>query len=279
MLLSLLAGMSFFSSYGKPKVIYRSTQVARAPGGDDFQLALRESLGFFDDIPVHAWQRMKNITKEHVYHSKKHHSDDKMKEQIYFASNWDPDFSCQFQVSMGQTESDGHKWVCDPHRLEEKDDCLIFSVGSNAQFEFEIDLQRHLPNCEIHIFDPTDYSKEMWENGLNGTNYHAWGLQSEKSQGYETLLESMQLLGLTGRRIDIFKIDCEGCELYTHKDLLSQDIRQILVEVHGLNERTEPFFKDVHDAGYAIFHKEPNLYAKGTCIEFAFLKLAMEFFQ
>ena len=130
----------------------------------------------------------------------------------------------------------------------------------------------------------------MTNAGLNGTNFHAWGIQSsygepvpitEKTQGLRFLSfpESMELLGLTGRRIDILKIDCEGCELTTHKDLLSQDIGQILVEVHELHGTTEPFFQDMHDAGYVTFHKEPNLYTNGQCIEIAYLKLSKEYFE
>ena len=51
------------------------------------------------------------------------------------------------------------------------------------------------------------------------------------------------------------------------KDLLDQNLRQILIEVHGVKKLTEPFFKDLHKEGYAIFHKEPNLYTKGSSIE------------
>ena len=280
--LSLLVAYFFLSLIPKVTNTSISTEVARVPRGDDFQLALEESLGFFADTPAHEWQRMKNITRGRVYHSRPLGKADKP--TVYFASNWDPDFSCRFEESIGQTLSDGHKWVCDPHRLEVKEDCLVFSIGSNGNFAFEMDIQSHLPNYEIHTFDFTDYSKGMWENGLNGTNFHAWGLQSsslkkpETGPRFESLQETMELLGLSGRRIDIFKIDCEGCELTLHKDLLSQDIRQILVEVHGLNENTEPFFKDIHDAGYVMFHKEPNLYTEGKCIEIAYLKLAKEYF-
>ena len=276
-----------------------SGSIASGTERDDFQLAFRESLGFFDDIPAVNWRRMKDISKGRIHHSEvlRRSADTRSRAEIiaenpkiYYASNWDPDFSCQFEDSIGQTESDGHKWVCDPHRLADKEDCLIYSIGSNGVFDFELDLQRRLPNCEIHIFDPTDYSRGMWKSGLNGTNYHAWGFESsygkpvpvsKKNEGLRFLSfpESMKLLGHTGRRIDILKIDCEGCEWSTHKDILDQNIRQILVEVHGVHKMTEQFFQDLYDEGYVIFHKEPNAYSPQACLEFAFLKLAKEYFQ
>ena len=91
--------------------------------------------------------------------------------------------------------------------------------------------------------------------------------------------ESTTLLGHTGRMIDIFKIDCEGCEWSAHKDILDQNIRQILVEVHGFTKMTEQFFQDFHDEGYVIFHKETNKYTDGGCTEYSFLKLAKEYLQ
>jgi hypothetical protein len=250
----------------------------------DYGLAFRESLGFFDDISTDHWKIIKAISKGRVHHLKKLGGYDK-----FYAENWDPDFSCQFENSIGQNESDGHKWVCDPHRFRKLPNCLIYSIGCNGQFEFELDMHRVAPNCEIHIFDPTDYSQKMRENGLNGDHYHAWGLkpssdydesslpENVKGLTFKTLTESMEQLGHLGRRVDVFKIDCEGCEWKSYPDFLDHDLRQILIEVHGSNE--PKFFEAMANAGYVIFHKEPNLFTDGQGIEFAMLKMAKEFFQ
>jgi hypothetical protein len=87
----------------------------------------------------------------------------------------------------------------------------------------------------------------------------------------------MEQLGHLGRRVDVFKIDCEGCEWKSYPDFLDHDLRQILIEVHGSNE--PKFFEAMANAGYVIFHKEPNLFTDGQGIEFAMLKMAKEFFQ
>jgi hypothetical protein len=101
-------------------------------------------------------------------------------------------------------------------------------------------------------------------------------------------------LGHGGRRVDIFKIDCEGCEYDTYEGWFEAgiDIRQIQAELHPespnmhfANQATLPhrkrqlpkaqlFFIELTKRGYEIFHKEPNtLGCQGNCIEFAFLKL------
>jgi len=270
--------------------------IAMVPRGaqSDFQLALHESLGFFNDIPARKWKIKKSSSKQLVYeHSKTAASgtEDDISAQMYYERNWDPEFSCSFEASIGVAGSDGEKWVCDPHRLTDRKDCLVYSIGSNGNFDFEEDLHRRLPNCEIHIFDPTDHSQAMWNRGLDGSNFHAWGLESSYGQPipssnlvlgnlaglrFLSLPKTMEALGHVGRRIDILKIDCEGCEWSTYKDVLEQDIRQVLVEVHFVNDLTEPYFNAFHDEGYVIFHKEPNVLNR-ACVEFGFLKLAKEF--
>ena len=81
------------------------------------------------------------------------------------------------------------------------------------------DLLGHM--CEIHIFDPGNYERPA---GLADKNmhYHKWGLTSSYSDEYKaragreyySFPEIRRRLGHENRKIDIFKIDCEGCEWY-----------------------------------------------------------------
>lgn len=273
-----------------------STSASTAKNRDDFATAYRESLGFFDDITEEQWEIRKKITNGRIHRSPRMNTIPNTW-ATYWQTNWDPDFACFNEDSIGGSK-DGHKWICDPHRLRKKDDCLVYSFGSNNDFSFERDFAAALPNCEVHVFDPTDYSTQMKAEGINAT-YHAWGMKASytaernttetkysrkygrKLEGmvFKTIKQTMAALGHKGRRIDIFKIDCEGCEWNSYRDFLEVDIRQMLIELHDWTYTTDDFFQDFHDAGYAVFHKEPNIqFSAGSCVEYAFIKLAKDFF-
>jgi len=277
----------------------------------DLDVAGHDSFGFFHGIPQDIWEIRKHLTLSTRH--RKHTGLDpvgKVSPQQYFQENWEPDFSCFNEKPLGNM-GDGHKWVCDPHRVEalaaeakttkgNDDDCLVYSVGSNGQFDFETDVQANMPSCEIHVFDFADFSGKIPPN-LN-LSYHVWGLKPSyktelrnsvhfkyanhalweggtKGGIFKTIQETVTQLGHEGRKIDIFKIDCEGCEYYSYKDWLQVDLRQILIEVHMTPDVTDSFFAEIHDANYAMFHKEPNIqYGGGKCVEFSFIKLAPSFF-
>jgi len=104
--------------------------------------------------------------------------------------------------------------------------CLVCSFGSNANFEFEEAMLKIAPNCEVRIFDPTDYSTSAHFKRLKAAcpdkmHCHAVGLKSGcsaanksgvraglfssiwfkffKATGkYETLQEIMEQLGHEG---------------------------------------------------------------------------------
>jgi len=174
--------------------------------------------------------------------------------------------------------------------------CVIYSIGSNGHYEFEMGMQRALGvgTCDIHIFDPGNYEGRMPSALRDGNHtwYHQWGLSRQnKEEGHapdpnskwQGLRDIVQMLGHGHREsIDIFKIDCENCEWKTYQDWLEPDMprmRQILVEVHKAPGNVALDFFDKHEEqGYVRFHKEPNIqYNDGSCVEYAFLGLEKEF--
>jgi hypothetical protein len=274
--------------------------------GDSFSQALWDSLGFFDDIPNSLWANQKEVAINRRHHR---FPNDVRREiessRAWYQTNWDPDFSCPVEDMLGDN-GDGHKWVCDPHRLERqskeriargKSGCLVYSIGSMGVFDFERDVKKVMPSCEVHVFDITNFTDRIPE-GLD-LHFHGWGLKAsyelpaDLQQGiwqqtnmndatFKTIQETVKELGHEGRSIDIFKIDCEGCEWRSYKDWLMDDvdIRQIQVEVHGTPAVAPQFFQDIHDANFVMFHKEPNIqYSDGSCVEFSFLKMASSFFR
>ncbi|CAJ1959237.1 unnamed protein product [Cylindrotheca closterium] len=296
----------------------------------DYQLAKEQSYGFFQDISEANWRRLQQISSEHQPHM---YPDNPLKftdlerrgtTPSWYQTNYEPDFSCQFERRVGgNSNGDGPKWVCDPHRITENyrrqrnggdNKCLVYSIGSNGDFQFETGLQQLLgPGvCEIHIFDMDDYSNEMKEwskkHNVADLHFHQWGLttaataveENETGKGnaaktiapvskdykYRSIANIVQSLGHSKReQIDIFKIDCESCEWDTFEEWLDPAtmprLQQILIELHrSPPTKVLPFFDTLRAKGYVTFHKEPNIqHSQGNCIEYAFLKLAPSFFQ
>ena len=288
---------------------------------NDFKLAYDQSFGFFDDISSDHWRIYQQIVSEYIPH--KNPADPRefvpghsVRKQSWFNSprafyqtNYEPNFSCAFERRIGGNgNGDGPKWVCDPHRLkrisqqrklQNKGGCLVYSIGSNGDYQFESGLQTMLGSpdiCEIHIFDFGDFEEKM-PKGLN-LHYHRWGIEQgndngrenisvediEKGKQFYSLAETVKLLGHDSRdTIDIFKIDCEKCEWRTWKNWFGPSmpmLQQILVETHATpKDYVLPFFNGIMDNGYVMFHKEPNIqFAGGDAMEFAFLKLNNAFF-
>ena len=133
------------------------------------------------------------------------------------------------------------------------------------------------PDCEIHTFDFGDYSKGARDAG--GVHYHQVGVGQDAPPQFKSVSTIVQELGHGGRVIDIFKIDCEGCEWQTAQHWFHSNVtlRQIQVELHGSDiQNTPKFFDLMYENNYVIFHKEPNIAYPGA-IEYAFIKLSPEF--
>lgn len=118
-----------------------------------------------------------------------------------------------------------------------------------------------------------------------------WGFKSTYDTAYKPVVnygeffsveETLEKLGHQGRTIDIFKIDCEYCEWYCFEDWFNLDIRLLLVETHGLPNKTKTaldYFYGFQKANFYLYHKEPNIHpkAKGEGIEWAYIKLHPDF--
>ena len=120
-----------------------------------YEVARRDSGGLFTDIDVHAWMLMKDRVKNRInYHVGPAHGIHNPAQ--WYQENFEPDFTCAHERRIGDPPSgDGPKWVCDPHRIRAKPDCLVYSVGSQGNFMFENAVRKQIgKHCEIHTFDP-----------------------------------------------------------------------------------------------------------------------------
>ncbi|KAL3780118.1 hypothetical protein ACHAW5_005756 [Stephanodiscus triporus] len=247
------------------------------------ELAMEESNGFFDDIPEEEWERLRNIAHDMQPNAKGDPSDASVGPFAWYQENYEPEFSCRHEQRVGR-KGDGGKWVCDPHRIELKGggDCLVYSVGSSGDASFEAAILDDISSgCEIHVFDFGDFAQTVADQTGHSPNvhYHQWGLSSRTEGRYKSFTDTLSELGHVNRTIDVFKIDCEGCELDTYQAWLEAPVKlqQILVEIH--KHGAVDMFQSLHDAGYAIFHKEPNIqYQIGNiCVEYCFVLLSPKF--
>jgi hypothetical protein len=124
----------------------------------NFGLAATASGGFFKDINDEYWQLKTSVhcnetqvdLQEGRIMSQFSHAiydNNRLNWNNYFFVTHEPTFTCGVERKIG-SRGDGGKWICDPHRIE-KGKCLVYSVGSNNQFDFEKDLHARL---SIYIY-------------------------------------------------------------------------------------------------------------------------------
>eukprot|EP00536_Pseudo-nitzschia_multiseries_P018461 jgi/Psemu1/55717/gm1.55717_g len=185
-----------------------------------FELARRESLGFFTDVSETTWNRYKrrfqHTQPNHMHKTK--WTNQREQERFerharysnwFWAENFEPEFTCPHEFRLGKL-GDGGKWVCDPYRITETETettggggtttttgttttkqkettkkCVVYSIGSNGNYQFEEAVFEHVSrDCEIHTFDinASNRGKDFdKEAKRRGVNFHHWGLGPEKT--------------------------------------------------------------------------------------------------
>lgn len=128
----------------------------------------------------------------------------------------------------------------DKHKANDKDDCHIFSIGSNDQWGFEEELLQKLPDCHVHTFDCTlkDNTPRRKPNDPKVHFYpHCVSSKDATTGGkyYKTYIGLVEATGIQ-HPPKVLKMDIEGFEF----DVLSSMLKspstlwpeQIMMEVH-----------------------------------------------
>jgi len=251
-------------------------------------IAETESFSFFKDTDE-DWELVREglFQQRHVEMSMENNNlIDTNNGAKYFQVHWEPEIHCRHSRRLGPS-GDGGKWVCDPHRIE-RNNCLLYSVGSSNDWSFETAVYEHL-GCEIHTFDHT---MSVIIGQPNFVNFHKIGLgefpgdsEPPRNGSVTSLTNLIDMLGHSNRTIDILKIDCEGCEFGALTDLFLSDIkvnvRQLLIEIHAHTHdevvKSHELITAIVSDGFVPFAKEPNIqYSGGNCIEYGFIRLAIQ---
>mmetsp|Transcript_33330 Transcript_33330/g.73509 ORF Transcript_33330/g.73509 Transcript_33330/m.73509 type:complete len:342 (-) Transcript_33330:523-1548(-) len=192
---------------------------------------------------------------------------------------------------------DGPKFVCGVDfmraRQNATNSCLVYSIGASSttvsgRIDYERAVHRVL-GCETHTFDPTLGNETFL--GSDYATFHPWGLGEDGGEttysvrgggsfSSMSLASMMKALGHTGRRLDILKVDCEGCEwqaLPAVFDAIARGellIDQIQIELHrGTFEGAKSLFEKADSAGMRVLHKERNQWGCDgwRCLEYVFV--------
>merc|ERR1712217_502232 len=193
---------------------------------------------------------------------------------------YEPSFTCPFEKRIG-SPGEGGKWICNPQKLRgqvtSREKCLVYSIGSHGQYDFETAVHTEVSsNCEIHTFDMKNWTAYHCGASPSFMEYHVKTIGDPKKRSWLTDVPTIvRELGHSGKVIDIFKIDCEGCEWSTFRHWFGAgvQIRQILIELHFYpsskavsTDLIHEFFKFLFDMGYVVFQKESNtLGCLGSC--------------
>lgn len=184
-----------------------------------FEIAKKESYGFFDYIPEEDWRFRQRLARTRQDHPRGYSSsacEGRRRSKLFYLNHYYPSFSCPHIVRVGRETGDGPKWLCDPQRIvsvakQRNDTCLVYSIGSKGRFEFENGLVEFTgTECEIHVIDPGRYGRHLPEN----MHYHQWGIGSSYDPNYKpfvngkflSMQETVKELGHSGRVIDVLKI-------------------------------------------------------------------------
>jgi len=158
-------------------------------------------------------------------------------------NNWEPfdlfppTYDCDMNnVKRVGNSGDGGKWVCEPFDIA--NDCIIISIGSNGNFEFEKGMQQFTNGkCKIYTFDCTG----SWSDP--STSFYPWCVSGvdevRDGKTYKRLITIMKDLGLP--HISYLKMDVEGYEWAVMPDILGESNQvalphQISFELHTYTE-------------------------------------------
>ncbi|KNC98181.1 uncharacterized protein SPPG_06585 [Spizellomyces punctatus DAOM BR117] len=150
-----------------------------------------------------------------------------------------PTYECNamdfIRIGAPSKTGDTGKWICtDKLDFGPQKKCVIYSLGSNNQFDFEQDMHRLFPECKIHTLDCTG----NWADP--STTFHSWCVGGEdktddKGRQYKRLSTVSKELGVD--TISLLKMDIENFEWPFFIDLLNEPVdhrpMQILVEFHA----------------------------------------------
>ena len=154
----------------------------------------------------------------------------------------------------GKCSADTSKITCGMSHLSRLDSCIVYSIGGNNQWEFELDILKRT-NCDVHTFDCTGALERFKVPENNRLHFHHICLGANRSSGPlangngETWTLADIQSHFSHKRVDLLKVDIEGWEWPIFDRDAPPDLNlpmQLLMEVHycvRVQGRRNPFLE------------------------------------
>lgn len=192
--------------------------------------------------------------------------------------------------------SDGGKWLCGIKNLQSG--CIVYSLGSNANFDFEFDIIAATP-CVIYTFDCTvseseeRFPKDLLARGQGRIFFYPWCVGESGGRNGNNYFSLIEIASkLKHNKIDLLKMDIEGYEYRVVESIFAGALKnslqdflpmQVSFEMHAWDPRvSEPaaairngqglsagdmqvFWTQLTELGYVPVSREDNpLFSMGV---------------
>ncbi|KAH9926656.1 methyltransferase domain-containing protein [Epithele typhae] len=207
-------------------------------------------------------------------------------------------FNCPHEVDRMGALGDGGKWLCGLSRIQDKPDCVIYSIGMDSSYSLEATLLRSTRYCQVWIYDSTkgdDASHYIPRLLRHRAHFAKLTLTSSDHHGPNDDPKGWTLKSLMAENghahIDFLRLDLEGWEWEAMRGVVSDftveratppqvqadanstgwtvrerdgvlPFGQLQIELHIWNQRFQDFlewWELLEVAGLRPFHQEINL--------------------
>ncbi|XP_021355930.1 methyltransferase-like protein 24 [Mizuhopecten yessoensis] len=177
---------------------------------------------------------------------------------------------CKNVVRIGRVDDGG--WdVCNDTEYRPSSPCIVYSFGVGGDWSFEDEVSK-IYGCDVHSFDPSIGKPDQKRSDkITFHNLGLWGKPAGKQGKWNmlNLKEIMDMLGHTGKTIDIIKMDIEFSEWEAIPDMVAsgvlKNVRQLNFEFHSSPNPDESFrskmtaLRGLSDQGFRLFWSHPNI--------------------
>ncbi|XP_060067088.1 probable methyltransferase-like protein 24, partial [Ylistrum balloti] len=177
---------------------------------------------------------------------------------------------CKHVIRIGDVDDGG--WdVCNDTEYRPSSPCLVYSFGVAGDWSFDDEVSK-IYGCEVHSFDPSigkpDHKRS---DKITFHNLGLWGRPKGKKGNWNmmNLKGIIEMLGHSGKIIDILKMDIESSEWEALPDMLAtgvlKNVRQLDFEFHGEPNPNESHrsklnaLRNLNDQGFKLFWSHPNI--------------------